>query len=81
MKSFRGTLIYGRPLCGRGSKGSEGSEGSEGCGIVRRAMSMKSALRDDLALPYDMKNILLTDSLRSPPYPAAPDFPLFRGAE
>ena len=52
---------------------------AEGCGIARRAMSMKSALRDLLLLSYDMIGILLTGSLRSPPYPAAPDFPLCRG--
>ena len=45
-----------------------------------RAMSMKSALRDDLAVPYDIVSILVIGSLRSPPpYPASPDFPLFRG--
>ena len=40
-----------------------------------RAMSMKSALRDDLAVPYDIVSILVIGSLRSPPpYPASPDF-------
>ena len=44
------------------------------------AMLIKSALRDDLAVPYGMISILLTGSLRSPPpIRAAPDFPLFRG--
>ena len=42
---------------------------AEGCGIARRAMSMKSALRDLLLLSYDMIGILLTGSLRSPPPP------------
>ena len=32
-----------------------------------RAMSMKSALRDDLAVPYDIVSILVIGSLRSPP--------------
>ena len=32
-----------------------------------RAMSIKSALRDLLSVSYDMKTILLTGSLRSPP--------------
>ena len=48
---------------------------AEGCGIARRAMSMKSALRDLLSVSYGMKSILRIGSLRSPPYPAAPDFP------
>ena len=48
--------------------------------IALRAMLIKSALRDDLAVPYGMKNILLIGSLRSPPpIRAAPDFPLCRG--
>ena len=38
------------------------------------------ALRDLLSVSYDKITILLTGSLRSPPpYPASPDFPLFRG--
>ena len=54
----------------------DGALGPEGCGIARRAMSIKSALRDLLSVSYDMKTILLTGSLRSPPpFPAAPDFP------
>ena len=39
-----------------------------------RAMSIKPALRDLLSVSYDMITILLTGSLRSPPYPVAPDF-------
>ena len=39
----------------------------EGCGIARRAMSIKSALRDWLSMSYSMLSILLTGSLRSPP--------------
>ena len=47
-----------------------------------RAMSMKSALRDWLSVSYGMKNNS-ADWLAAlaSPYPAAPDFPLFRGAE
>ena len=41
-----------------------------------RAMNIKSALRDWLYESYSMKSILVIGSLRSPPYPAAPDFPL-----
>ena len=53
---------------------------AEGCGIALRAMSINSALRNDLSVSYGMKTILLTGSLRSPPpFRAAPDFPLFRG--
>ena len=52
---------------------------AEGCGIALRAMLMKSALRIYLSVSYGMKNILLTGSLRSPPYPAVPDFPRKRG--
>ena len=44
------------------------------------AMSMKSALRAYLTVSYGIISILLIGSLRPPPpYPAAPDFPLFRG--
>ena len=55
-----------------GSEGSEGSAclwqaGSKGCGLPLRAMLIKSALRDLLSVSYDMKTILLTGSLRSPP--------------
>ena len=39
----------------------------EGCGIARRAMSIKSALRDFLSVSYGKITILLTGSLRSPP--------------
>ena len=42
------------------------------------SMLIKSALRNWLYESYSMKNILLTGSLRSPPYPAAPDFPAVR---
>ena len=44
-----------------------------------RAMLIKSALRIHLSVSYGMISILLTGSLRSPPYPAAPDFPRKRG--
>ena len=44
-----------------------------------RAMSMKSALRIHLSVSYGMIGILQIGSLRSPPYPAPPDFPLCRG--
>ncbi len=40
---------------------------AEDCGIARRAMSMKSALRDLLSVPYGMISILVISSLRSPP--------------
>ena len=40
---------------------------AEGCGIARRAMSIKSALRDWLSMSYGMIGILLIGSLRSPP--------------
>jgi hypothetical protein len=41
---------------------------------------MKSALRIHLSVSYGMIGILVIGSLRSPPpYPASPDFPLFRG--
>ena len=50
-----------------------------GLRIALRAMLIKSALRDLLLVSYDMKTILLTGSLRSPPpIRAAPDFPLCR---
>ena len=32
--------------------------GPEGCGLPLRAMSIKSALRDDLTVPYGMISIL-----------------------
>ncbi len=54
----------------------DGAFGPEGCGIARRAMSMKSALRDWLSVSYGMISILRIGSLRSPPYPAVPDFHL-----
>ena len=40
-----------------------------------RAMLIKSALRDDLAVPYGMISILVISRYAAPPYPAAPDFP------
>ena len=40
---------------------------AEGCGIAPWAMSIKSALRDLLSVPYGMISILLIGSLRSPP--------------
>ena len=40
---------------------------AEGCGIARRAILIKSALRNWLSVSYGMKNILLTGSLRQPP--------------
>ena len=40
-----------------------------------RAMSMKSALRDLLSVPYGMISILVISRCAAPPYPAAPDFP------
>ena len=52
----------------------------EGCGIARRAMSIKSALRDWLSVSYSMISTLVIGSLRSPPpILAAPDCPLCRG--
>ena len=47
---------------------------AEGCGIARRAMSIKSALRDLLSVSYDMISILVISRYAAPPYPAAPDF-------
>ena len=37
---------------------------AEGCGIARRAMSIKSALRDLLSVSYDMKSITVISHLR-----------------
>ena len=39
----------------------------------------QGALRDWLSVSYGMISILVIGSLRSPPYPAVPDFPLCRG--
>ena len=39
-------------------------------------MLIKSVLRDWLSVSYGMISILVIGSLRSPPYPAAPDFHL-----
>ena len=52
----------------------DGALGPEGCGIARRAMSIKSALRDLLSVSYDMISILVISRYAAPPYPAAPDF-------
>ena len=41
-----------------------------------RAMSMKSALRDLLSVPYGIVSILVISRYAAPPYPAAPDFHL-----
>ena len=38
-------------------------------------MSIKSALRDLLSVPYGMISILVISRCAAPPYPAAPDFP------
>ena len=48
---------------------------AEGCGIARRAMSIKSALRDWLSVSHGMIGILVISRYAAPPYPAAPDFP------
>ena len=48
---------------------------AEGCGIARRAMLIKSALRDWLSISYGMIGILVISRYAAPPYPAAPDFP------
>ena len=40
---------------------------AEGCGIALRAMSINSALRNDLSVSYGMISILRIGSLRSPP--------------
>ena len=54
---------------------------AEDCGIALRAMSIKSALRDLLSVSYDMISILLTGSLRSPPFGGcATTFPPQAGA-
>ena len=47
---------------------------AEGCGIAPWAMSIKSALRDLLSVPYGMISILVISRYAAPPYPAAPDF-------
>ena len=58
----------------------DGAFGPEGGGLPLRAMLIKSALRDWLSVSYGMISILRIGSPRSPPpYPASPDFPLFRG--
>ena len=59
-----------RRLCRRVASlrsGGDSACGAEGDGLPSRAMLMKSALRDLLSVSYDMKTILLTGSLRSPP--------------
>ena len=40
---------------------------AEGCGIARRAVSIKSALRNWLSVSYSMISTLMIGSLRSPP--------------
>ena len=45
------------------------------------AMLIKSALRDLLSVSYDMKTILLTGSLRSPPLSGCTGLPPMQGAE
>ena len=52
---------------GRRVRKFDGAFGPEGCGIARRAMLIKSALRDLLSVSYGMKSILRIGSLRSPP--------------
>ena len=54
---------------------------AEGCGLPLRAMSMKSALRAYLTVSYGLISILLTGSLRSPPYPGCAGLPPQAGAE
>ena len=52
---------------------------AEGCGLPL-AMLIKSALRAWLSMSYGMISILvISRCARLPPYPASPDFPLFRG--
>ena len=64
---FRGFRGFGLPLAGW----------FRGCRIALRAMLIKSALRDDLAVSYGIISILRIGSLRSPPpIRAAPDFHL-----
>ena len=48
---------------------------AEGCGIARRAMLIKSALRDWLSVSHGMIGILVISRYAAPPYPAAPDCP------
>ena len=52
-----------------------------GLWIALRAMLIKSALRDWLSMSYGMKSILVICRYAAPPIRAAPDCPLFRGAE
>ena len=54
---FRGFRGFGLPLAGW----------FRGCRIALRAMLIKSALRDDLAVSYGIISILRIGSLRSPP--------------
>ena len=44
-----------------------------------RRKFIKVSVTGLLSMSYGMIRILLIGSLRSPPYSAAPDFPLFRG--
>ena len=44
-----------------------------------RAMLIKSALRDLLLVSYGKITIPVISRCAAPPYPASPDFPLFRG--
>ena len=54
----------------------DGAFGPKGCGIAPWAMSIKSALRDLLSLDWHPADWL---AALASPYPASPDFPLFRG--
>ena len=54
--------------------GGNSACGAEGCGIAPWAMSMKSALRDLLSVPYGIVSILVISRCAAPPYPATPDF-------
>ena len=59
-----------RRLCRRVASlrsGGDSACGAEGDGLPSRALLMKSALRDLLSVSYNMRTILLTGSLRSPP--------------
>ena len=51
-----------------------------GLWIARRAMLIKSALRDWLSVSYGIVSILVISRCAAPPYPAAPlDAPAARG--
>ena len=74
---------HGTRLRREGSEGSAclwqaGSKGSKGV-VAALPQIIKVSLRDLLSVSYGMISILVISRCAAPPYPAAPDFPLFRG--